>query len=183
MGFWYTDAQDHTGAWYWIGIAISLAQSLGLHRSNHAGHIRLRPSDALQRLRKRIWWTILIRDSWISLAKGRPMRIHPEDCDVSLPNDEDIFDDLNLASGLVMNKFVPSESPMLAKMWIRFVNMSSILAKILRLHYRLNGPKPSLEEIDVYAAKLKKQAQDESLFNSATPLVRLHFYQLEMFFQ
>ncbi|KAJ6110383.1 hypothetical protein N7486_002618 [Penicillium sp. IBT 16267x] len=36
MSFWYTDAQDHTGASHWIGIAITLAQGIGIHRCGNS---------------------------------------------------------------------------------------------------------------------------------------------------
>jgi hypothetical protein len=56
MGFWYTDPQDHTGAWYWIGIAITL-RALGLHRSPQLNGCNQRFQEALQPLICRIWWS------------------------------------------------------------------------------------------------------------------------------
>ena len=183
MGFWYTDAQDHTGAWYWIGIAISLAQSLGLHRCPQLAHLGVRRSEALQRLSRRVWWTCLIRDRWVSLAKGRPMRIHHEDCDVPMPVAEDILQELNSVSVSARDKFVPRESALLAQMWIRFVRISSSMGQIMRLNYRVSGPKPGTDEVDRCAEELDTCAQNDMALDGVSDLVRLHWYQLEMFYQ
>lgn len=33
LAFWFVDAEDRNGSWHWIGIAISLCQTIGLHRT------------------------------------------------------------------------------------------------------------------------------------------------------
>jgi hypothetical protein len=183
MGFWYTDAQDHTGAWYWIGIAITLSQSLGLHRCPQLTNRSQRPSEARQRLIRRIWWTCLIRDRWLSLAKGRPMRIHDEDCDITMPLVDDILNELGTISVRARAQFVPADSEMLAQMWIRLVKISTSLGRILRVHYRVNGPNPDVEDIDKYAEELQDCAQREILSDNANDILLLNAYQLEMFYQ
>ncbi|KAK5700337.1 hypothetical protein LTR17_023012 [Elasticomyces elasticus] len=90
LGFWYTDTEDRTGAWHWIGIAISLSQTLGFHRSPESVIDTNRLPERRRRLFRRIWWSCFVRDRWLSLAKGRPMRINPNDCDVPLPSMDDI---------------------------------------------------------------------------------------------
>jgi hypothetical protein len=154
MGFWYTDAQDHTGAWYWIGVAISLSQTLGLHRSPQLSDRSQRLPPEQQPLIRRIWWSCLVRDRWLSLAKGRPMRINHEDCDVSMPQAEDIFNDLNKIPNETRKKYIPLESEGLSKMWINLIEISSTLGRILRIHYRVNGSKPTVEDINSAAVEL-----------------------------
>ncbi|KAK5036637.1 hypothetical protein LTS07_002364 [Exophiala sideris] len=180
MGFWYSDAQDHTGAWYWIGIAISLCQSLGLHRHSQALRSGQRQPEEL---RRRLWWTCVIRDRWVSLAKGRPMRIHQEDCDVPLPAAEDITKELNTISLQARDKYMPPDAEILARMWTRFVNISAVLGSILRIHYRVQGHKPDVDEMNVYAQALDGCADTENLSNHFNHNTRLHAYQLELFYQ
>ncbi|RFU81421.1 c6 transcription factor [Trichoderma arundinaceum] len=119
LGFWYTDPQDHTGAWYWIGIAISLSQNIGLHRSRLSRRVQQQSSPARESLMRRIWWACVVRDRWVSLARGRPMRIHNEDCDTPIPAVEDILSELESVVAHGRNKFIPADSTALAEMWIR----------------------------------------------------------------
>ena len=183
LGFWYTDPQDHTGAWYWIGIAISLSQSIGLHRSPRSTSRTQQPSQARQSLMRRIWWTCLVRDRWVSLAKGRPMRIHSEDCDSPWPVAHDILDELESVSILAREKFIPVDSGNLAKMWIQLVSISDILGGILRLHYRANGPAPFIRDIDRYAEELQDCLQEDFSSDDMSDILRGQAYQLSLFHQ
>ncbi|KAL1893316.1 hypothetical protein Sste5346_006493 [Sporothrix stenoceras] len=166
MGFWYTDAYDHTGAWHWVGIAISLAQSLGFHRkpsrrSAGGDNNNIRRASLI----RRIWWTCLVRDRWVALAKGRPMRIHDEDCDVPLPVLDDFAGDLEAAANPSFQRLLPaggarSAAP-LARMWLRLVSISALLGRIVRAHYRVQGPPPSLQDIDVFEKELRVCGQSD----------------------
>ncbi|RBQ77930.1 hypothetical protein FVER14953_09360 [Fusarium verticillioides] len=151
LSFWYTDPQDHTGAWYWIGIAISLAQGIGLHRNpRSSGRTRqIYPQE--QALRRRIWWSCVVRDRWVSLAKGRPMRIHGEDCDLPFPTSQDVLQELDSVADDARRRFIPADSTALTSLWLRLVRISDVLGGILRLHYRVSGPDPTVDDIDKYA--------------------------------
>jgi hypothetical protein len=183
MGFWYTDPQDHTGAWYWIGIAITLSQALGLHRSPQLNGRNQRFQEALQPLIRRIWWSCVVRDGWLSLAKGRPMRIHPDDCDVPLPGYVDILNNLETIPIQTRDKFIPTESETLAKMWINLVKISATVGKILRIHYRVNGPKPTVEDIDTSTEELRYCRPQEVQRGNASGLLLLHAYHVELFYE
>ncbi|KAE9376219.1 hypothetical protein N431DRAFT_404413 [Stipitochalara longipes BDJ] len=183
MGFWYTDPQDHTGAWYWIGIAITLSQALGLHRCPQGNNRNQRFSEVQQPLIRRIWWSCLVRDRWLSLAKGRPMRIHHDDCDVPLPRDEDIINNLETIPLDTKNKFIPIDSKALAGMWINLVEISSSLGKILRVHYRVSGLKPTIEDINASSEELRSHKPREAHRDSASELLLLHGYHVELFYE
>jgi hypothetical protein len=183
MGFWYTDPQDHTGAWYWIGIAITLSQALGLHRCPQAINRNQRFSDTQRPLIRRIWWSCVVRDRWLSLAKGRPMRIHHDDCDIPLPRPEDLLSDLGAIPNQARTKFIPAESEVLAKMWISLVKISASLGKILRIHYRVNGSKPTVEDITASHEDLLSCKPREPLLDSASDLLLLHGYHVELFYE
>ncbi|CAK7234605.1 hypothetical protein SBRCBS47491_009007 [Sporothrix bragantina] len=167
MGFWYTDAYDHTGAWHWVGIAISLAQSLGFHRKPSERQLRGNGDNRDRRrtsLIRRIWWTCLLRDRWVSLAKGRPMRIHDEDCDVPMPVREDLDADFLEASELeeqliedTSQRLLPAraQAAVLGRMWLRMVTISALLGRIVRSHYRVQGPPLRCEDIDNYERELQ----------------------------
>jgi Fungal specific transcription factor domain len=183
MGFWYTDPQDHTGAWYWIGIAITLSQAVGLHRCPQANNRNQRFSKKQHALIRRIWWSCLVRDRWLSLAKGRPLRIHHDDCDIPLPGFEDIINDIQATPAQTRAKFIPTESEVLAKMWINLVRISDSLGKILRIHYLVNGVKPSIGEIDASYKDLRACKPQEALTNNVSHHLLLHGYHVELFYE
>ncbi len=74
---------------YWNGLATTVAQGSGVHRS--AEKARLPRSD--KRLWKRIWWTLFTRDRSVAVALGRPVQINTDDSDVAMILEEDFLDD------------------------------------------------------------------------------------------
>ncbi|KAM0444353.1 hypothetical protein ACHAO4_010252 [Trichoderma viride] len=184
LGFWYTDPQDHTGAWYWIGIAISLAQNMGLHRSSRLrGRAKKPLSTARESLMRRIWWACVVRDRWVSLARGRPMRIHGEDCDTPFPVVEDVLNELESVASPGSAKFIPTDSRALTEMWIRLVKICDTLGNIVRVHYRVNGIIPTMAEIDKYAKELQALAQDEVISGDSSEELSIHAYQIDLLYQ
>ena len=111
------------------------------------------------------------------------MRIHHEDCDMPMPVAEDIFDELATIPPQTKSRFIPAESEILSKMWIRLVEISATLGSILRVHYRVNGPKAAVQDIDKYADELRYRTSREILTNAASDILRLHAYQLELFYE
>ncbi|KAL4866589.1 hypothetical protein BDV12DRAFT_199066 [Aspergillus spectabilis] len=67
-----------TGRW-WLGVAIRLAEEIGLHQTSVKVETHFAETPGL---RKRIWWTLLTRDRILSMAQGRPCLIHPDYCNV-----------------------------------------------------------------------------------------------------
>ncbi|KAL2818511.1 fungal-specific transcription factor domain-containing protein [Aspergillus cavernicola] len=86
FGFWWSGPEDQKDFCYWIGCATDVAQSLGMHCSSSQSGM----SQPVRSLRKRIWWSIYIRDRHTAAAFGRPCRIRDEDCDIE-PLTEDDF--------------------------------------------------------------------------------------------
>lgn len=72
-------SSNHHGRWHWLGLAISLSYSMGLHR----GASIAMQADTIQYGQfKRIWWTCFIYDRLIALSDTKPTRIRREDCSV-----------------------------------------------------------------------------------------------------
>ncbi|KAJ6022138.1 hypothetical protein N7540_007642 [Penicillium herquei] len=186
MSFWYTDAQDHTGASHWIGIAITLAQGIGIHRNPNSqvrGNSQI-ASEERQRLARRLWWTCVVRDRWVSLAKGRPMRIHDEDCDAPFPWPDDVSRELQLLSAETRERFIPPDVHYLAGMWVQLVKTSSVLGRILRAHYRLKAPPPRTQEVDELVAELLEcQPSPPTAMYDVSDIARVHEYHLQIFYQ
>ncbi|KAG6909434.1 hypothetical protein DXG01_000588 [Tephrocybe rancida] len=80
-------------AWTYIGMAIRMAQDLGMHRSAD-GWARAELGGKLfgdweLQERKRIWYTCVIMDVYVSTYIGRPLMIFERDFDTPMPNDDD----------------------------------------------------------------------------------------------
>lgn len=105
MTYWYETPDDQKDTWHWMGVAISLAHTIGLHRNPEATSM----SVSKQRLWKRIWWSCFMRDRLIALGMRRPTRIKDEDFDVPMLVEAD-FEIRALPDG---NSVMPPECTLL----------------------------------------------------------------------
>lgn len=77
----------------WTGTAITTAQKLGMHLG-----LQMTPRIiADERLWRRIWWTLVTRDS-IAASLGRTARIDADDCDIKKISQEDFIEDKPLGT-------------------------------------------------------------------------------------
>jgi hypothetical protein len=80
-------------AWVYIGMAVRMAQDLGMHRSAD-GWFRVGLGGKLfgeweLQERKRIWYSCVIMDKYVSTYIGRPLAIFDRDYDTLMPSDEE----------------------------------------------------------------------------------------------
>ncbi|KAI0814379.1 fungal-specific transcription factor domain-containing protein [Xylaria sp. FL0064] len=85
MTYWYETPDDQKDTWHWMGVAISLGHTIGLHRN--PANTNMPPER--RKLWKRIWWSCFMRDRLIALGMRRPTRIKDEDFDVPMLAEED----------------------------------------------------------------------------------------------
>jgi hypothetical protein len=76
LSFWRAGPLLQKDSRYWLSGAISLAQTKAMHRSFG------QPDRRETKLRKRLWWSIYVRDRQCAAALGLPNRIRDEDCDI-----------------------------------------------------------------------------------------------------
>lgn len=69
-------ADVHRDAYHWLGLTMSFAQRVGLHDE------RCFPPEA--GFRRRLWWSLYIRDSYITLHMRRPSFIKPQDYQITM---------------------------------------------------------------------------------------------------
>ncbi|BCS20188.1 fungal specific transcription factor domain-containing protein [Aspergillus puulaauensis] len=127
LSFWRAGPLLQKDCRYWLGGAIALAQKKAMHRSFSS------PDVVQAKLRKRIWWSIYVRERQCAAALGLPNRIRDEDCDVASLTPLD-FDDIESAS-----------SPALAHNWehvnyaIEMAKLAGFLGKIVWKEYTPNS--------------------------------------------
>ncbi|KZS92048.1 hypothetical protein SISNIDRAFT_550782 [Sistotremastrum niveocremeum HHB9708] len=76
-------------AWLYTGMAIRMAQDLGMHRAADGWRRNGQSvfTSAQKWLRKRIWSSCVKLDRYISMYMGRPIMIHESDYDTELPEE------------------------------------------------------------------------------------------------
>ncbi|KAJ5691696.1 hypothetical protein N7488_012431 [Penicillium malachiteum] len=79
LSFWRGGPSEERDVRFWLGAAISIAQKKGIHVMSKLSFLGVRD----QRLWKRIWWALYVRDQQTSAALGLPSRIRDEDCEVA----------------------------------------------------------------------------------------------------
>jgi hypothetical protein len=85
MSGWYGVMGDRKGTWHWIGVALSVAQSLGLDRRSEYNKL---PEES-KKLRRRLWWSCIMRDREVGMSMGKPLQLKDGEHDVPLLTLED----------------------------------------------------------------------------------------------
>jgi Fungal specific transcription factor domain len=80
LTYYYETPDDQKDTWHWMGVATSVAHTIGLHRNPEHSSMDNRRA----KLWKRIWWSTYMRDRLIALGMRRPTRIKEEDYDVPM---------------------------------------------------------------------------------------------------
>ncbi|CEI63563.1 hypothetical protein FVEN_g6694 [Fusarium venenatum] len=80
MTYWYDSDSDDKHTWYWMGLALTTAHIEGLHRDLEEPQQMTKK----RRLRRRIWWSCVIRDRLLGLGLRRPSRIREDEFSVEL---------------------------------------------------------------------------------------------------
>ncbi|OCH85825.1 hypothetical protein OBBRIDRAFT_282612 [Obba rivulosa] len=78
-------------AWLYVGMAIRMAQDLGMHKRAETwrsiGRDLFTPAELQER--RRIWYGCVVMDKYVSAYIGRPVAIFEQDFDTELPSVED----------------------------------------------------------------------------------------------
>lgn len=132
LTFWWEGPNENKDAWHWIGAAFSVSRTIGLHQP--CAEETFGPEIA--RFRKRLWWTLLMRDTISSFGLSRAPRIRDDDhfVDMLEMEDFDIYD----TNSAFMPGTVPllvSTQGMFARLAIEMSRLCRILRKVLQLAY------------------------------------------------
>ncbi|KAI9471854.1 MAG: fungal-specific transcription factor domain-containing protein [Benjaminiella poitrasii] len=126
--------------WILAGMAVRMAQDLGLHRTLTTVEV----CNEFRERRKKLWYSVYVTDRWCCAVMGRPLAIADSDCDVDLP----LLTINNTGEDLTM--------------FVNFVKLSGILGEVLRRIYspkaKINGYKTKAMEQTVWS--LQKMLQE-----------------------
>lgn len=141
MSLWYGTWNDRRHTWHWTGLAYDVARSMGLHREPTTRHT----SDKVLHFRRRLWWSLYIRDRLIALGTRRPRRIRDEDFDVAMLTLED-FDLAPLEEPLQGHPLVPNsdESTSAALMCIQLAKLCICIGHVTSSQYTVLSTQPDV---------------------------------------
>lgn len=128
MSFWRSGRLLDKHTRHWLGIAITLAQSNAMHRC-----LPIRGSRQAK-LRKRIWWSVYIRECQCSASLGLPVRIRDSDCDVEPLQLADMDDAPSQGQQPVL-EILQEQSPAEVSYVVEMSRLAPLLSRIIDLEY------------------------------------------------
>lgn len=158
---WYFDGPDDVtrNLFYWMRIAISLAQGFGFQRD--ILHSQLREQWEIKLWRK-VWWVLFVRDRQVAVAFGRPIAIDLDDCDVPMISEADFEEDGAVTLSLQSRYFI--EATKLAEIvGIVIKQQYSVRA----LHVYANNSLPIIQHCDFVLGNWVNQLPSELQFSLA----------------
>ncbi|KIX02419.1 uncharacterized protein Z518_08360 [Rhinocladiella mackenziei CBS 650.93] len=162
MTYWYENPDDPKDVWHWLGVAISVARTIGLNcDTSNASLMSLQQ----RRLWKRIWWSCFMRDRLIAIGMRRPMRINRGDFDVPMLELSDFEIDplptelTRMLGGCPAVKDT-SKRVTLAMMCIGLANLCVCITQVLAVQYSTLGHKIGATQETTMRLVPKKSAAD-----------------------
>ena len=131
LTFWGGGPNNYWNFYSWIGTGVTIAETLGIHRS--MATTNMKPQD--RSLLKRIWWILIIRDTSCAALVGRPFRINLEQCDTDPLTAEDFQHDGN-SPDFMSNP----QRPSFANYQIQMSKLSLVLREIVNSRFSPQKP-------------------------------------------
>lgn len=163
MTYWYEAPDDTKDIWHWLGIAVSLARTIGINCDTSAAGMNIKT----RRLWRRIWWCCFLRDRLISLGMRRPMRIPEKEFDLPMLELEDFeteampFELSRMLGGCPAVKDLEKRVT-LAKMCIALAKLCQCVTLVLDIQYSLLAAKLGLTQETTVRLVPKTTAADPS---------------------
>ncbi|KAH6984549.1 fungal-specific transcription factor domain-containing protein [Ilyonectria sp. MPI-CAGE-AT-0026] len=139
MSFWRGGPSDVRDVRYWLGVVIGVAESYGLHRS-----AKFTTRDTRRaRIRRRIWWSIYVRERQAAASLGLPSRIRDDDCDIEPLSPSDLESEVANHETSHFGSCKPEHIQYVIKM----VEIARILGQVIDVHFSPGRPPSTLEQV------------------------------------
>jgi hypothetical protein len=141
MTYWYESPDDPKDVWYWLGIATSVARTIGINCDASSATL-LSPQQ--RRLWKRIWWSLYTRDRLVAIGMRRPLRIAEEDFEAPMLELSD-FDtealppELSRMIGGCPSVKDSAKRKTLAQMCIGLAQLCRCITQVIAVQYAMVG--------------------------------------------
>lgn len=146
MTFFPQKINEPKGQAYLVGHAVSIAYKVGLHRDPTNFHSKA----SVRHLRKRLWWSLFIRERTLLLDQGTPWVIDNSDYDVPMIKVDDfclpdVCQDIGTQSPLVDLNDI-SRQRKIAIMWIERAKLAVIMGQLPPISVRIPESNSSIFE-------------------------------------
>ncbi|KAI7718733.1 hypothetical protein KC353_g3547 [Hortaea werneckii] len=178
LSFWGGRPNSYWNFYTWISTGVTIAETLGLHRSLKMANIK----GTDRRLLRRLWWILVIRDASSSALMGRPFRINTDHADAEMLSAAD-FDSEEASPRVSMNVLARHSG----LYQIEMAKISLILRDLVSAGFLQNKPELPLEAIHErlktwereLPSTLRWPTKDKALDPlAATLLVAFHHVQI-----
>jgi len=128
-----------------LGVAIRLAQSMGLHIEPEASATSAMAMGTLPgpEARRRLWYSLYVLDRLLALQLGRPPAIHDDDFSVLMPSR---LDDADIDWEKEDTRLVEPLGPSAGDYFLSVIQLSRIIGLVLRDLYGARRPLGATEE-------------------------------------
>ncbi|KAL2140208.1 hypothetical protein VTI28DRAFT_4094 [Corynascus sepedonium] len=135
MGFYLQSTERFSKSWNITGLAIRMAQNMGLQLSpNDArkkGLVTSCPTQLELEMRIRVWYGCVLLDREISMSFGRPSMINAHSTGEQLRLPEAIDDEFLNDEGIGKRHSQPNNYPSLLESYIQTIKLYNILGQVL----------------------------------------------------
>lgn len=151
--FWFEGPNENKDGWHWIGVALSLSRVIGLHQTSSESN---QSKTAMNRLRRRLWWSLATRDAICSFALSRCPRIADPDYNVSMleVSDFEPYPATVMLLGAIPQTLRHQQT--IAQICVLYVKLVNIFGKICKLAY----PESSCGKASVLYSSQQLQGKD-----------------------
>ncbi|KAF2626049.1 hypothetical protein BU25DRAFT_300616, partial [Macroventuria anomochaeta] len=127
LSFWGGSPNNHWNFYTWISTGVTIAETIGCHRSM-AG-LNIAPQD--RSLLKRLWWTLVVRDATCASMHGRPFRINLDHCDI----DELALEDFDYEVSSVPDRLLSDNVRLSGLYHIQVAKLALLLRQIVTMRF------------------------------------------------
>ncbi|KAL4935991.1 hypothetical protein BDV06DRAFT_233807 [Aspergillus oleicola] len=85
LSFWWETPTQQKDMWYWTGVVVNLAQSLGMHQEKTYAKL----DESKKKLWRRLWWSIYSHDISTAVLLGRIPHVNDTYCTTNFLTEQD----------------------------------------------------------------------------------------------
>ncbi|RVX67142.1 hypothetical protein B0A52_08576 [Exophiala mesophila] len=139
MSYFYETPNEPKDVEHWLGIAITLARSGGLHKAETYSGLELREKRHL----KRIWWSCYSRDRLFCMGFHRSPQFRDDDFDapslqVHDMEEYDVVRRVSRSCGIQIPYLDPSKQSLPANMFIQYLGLCKLIGRTLGIRKALD---------------------------------------------
>ncbi|KAL2818021.1 fungal-specific transcription factor domain-containing protein [Aspergillus granulosus] len=160
ISFWWESPTQQKDMWYWNGIIVNLAQSLGMHQEKTYSRL----DESTRKLWRRIWWSIYSHDIFLAVQLGRIPHINNAYCTTKVLTEQD-FEEGDFPVGFNLRGQATKEGRLHLLYW------ADLCSRVSKCHLSLSqtSPDPSiaLRPLD-YVTPWKDSLPEELQYRNST---------------